>query len=214
MITQSARRRASKGFTLLELLVVMVIIGLLAGLVAPRYFAQVGKSEVKTTRAQIDAFEKALGFPPDHIDGHQHVHALPALFGLVVRIAKEAGIPRVRVPLDSPFRAGALGSSRFLGKAVLCLLSLPAQSAVNAAGLRSCTRMIGLFESGALSEQRLLSMLEQLEDSSTELMCHPGHTDPKYAHWNFHWEEELQALTSPAVRALLTARGIELSSSC
>lgn len=49
-----------KGFTLLELLVVMVIIGLLAGYVAPRYFAQVGKSEVKVARAQIDAFDKAL----------------------------------------------------------------------------------------------------------------------------------------------------------
>ncbi|MRR51416.1 MAG: type II secretion system protein GspG [Rhodocyclaceae bacterium] len=48
------------GFTLLELLVVMVIIGLLAGYVAPRYFDQVGKSEVKVARAQIDAFEKAL----------------------------------------------------------------------------------------------------------------------------------------------------------
>ncbi|MBC8007806.1 MAG: type II secretion system major pseudopilin GspG [Prolixibacteraceae bacterium] len=50
----------SRGFTLLELLVVMVIIGLLAGYVGPRYFAQIGKSEVKTARAQIDAFEKAL----------------------------------------------------------------------------------------------------------------------------------------------------------
>jgi len=49
-----------KGFTLLELLVVMVIIGLLAGYVAPRYFAQVGKSEVKVAAAQIDAFDKAL----------------------------------------------------------------------------------------------------------------------------------------------------------
>jgi general secretion pathway protein G len=52
--------RPTKGFTLLELLVVMVIIGLLAGYVGPRYFAQIGKSEIKTTRAQIDAFEKAL----------------------------------------------------------------------------------------------------------------------------------------------------------
>lgn len=51
---------AQRGFTLLELLVVMVIIGLLAGYVAPKYFAQVGKSEVKTARAQIVSLEKAL----------------------------------------------------------------------------------------------------------------------------------------------------------
>ena len=54
-------RYGIEGFTLLELLVVMVIIGLLASYVAPRYFDQVGKSEVKATRAQLDAFEKALG---------------------------------------------------------------------------------------------------------------------------------------------------------
>lgn len=50
----------SGGFTLLELLVVLVILGLLAGYVAPKYFSQVGKSEVKTAQAQMGALEKAL----------------------------------------------------------------------------------------------------------------------------------------------------------
>ncbi|EUJ10969.1 general secretion pathway protein G [Methylophilaceae bacterium 11] len=48
------------GFTLLELLVVMVIIGLLAGYVGPKYFAQLGKSETKAAKAQVEALAKAL----------------------------------------------------------------------------------------------------------------------------------------------------------
>jgi general secretion pathway protein G len=49
-----------KGFTLLELLVVLVIIGLLVGYVGPKYFSQLGKSEVKAARAQINSISKAL----------------------------------------------------------------------------------------------------------------------------------------------------------
>lgn len=55
-----ASLRAAAGFTLLELLVVLVILGLLVGVVAPRFFGQVGKSEVKVATAQIRALEDAL----------------------------------------------------------------------------------------------------------------------------------------------------------
>jgi general secretion pathway protein G len=77
--------RFSSGFTLLELLVVMVIIGLLAGYVAPKYFSQIGKSEIKVARAQIDGFDKALdqyrldtGHYPDTAQGLAALMTRPA----------------------------------------------------------------------------------------------------------------------------------------
>ncbi|MEW6120839.1 MAG: type II secretion system major pseudopilin GspG [Pseudomonadota bacterium] len=81
-------KKRQRGFTLLELLVVLVILGLLAGYVAPKYFSQVGKSEVKTARAQIVALEKALD--QYRIDTGRYPSTEQGLAALNARPADEA----------------------------------------------------------------------------------------------------------------------------
>jgi len=87
--SKTTRRPARQaGFTLLELLVVLVILGLLAGYVAPRYFSQVGKSEVTTAQAQIGALEKALD--QYRIDTGRYPSTEQGLAALNVKPADEA----------------------------------------------------------------------------------------------------------------------------
>ncbi len=52
--------KSNKGFTLIEMLVVVVMIGLLASLVAPKLFNKLGKSKIKTAQAQISMIDTAL----------------------------------------------------------------------------------------------------------------------------------------------------------
>ncbi|GLS97327.1 type II secretion system major pseudopilin GspG [Piscinibacter gummiphilus] len=85
--------RRSPGFTLLELLVVMAIIGLLAAYVGPKYFSQLGQSEHKVARAQVEAFAKALDtYRLDN--GHYPSSAQ----GLAALVSRPAAAPRWNGP--------------------------------------------------------------------------------------------------------------------
>ncbi|WP_425334667.1 type II secretion system major pseudopilin GspG [Paucibacter sediminis] len=81
------KKSQHRGFTLLELLVVMVIIGLLAGYVGPKFFGQIGKSEVKAAKAQIDALQKSLD--QYRIDLGHYPSTEQGLQALVVKPADE-----------------------------------------------------------------------------------------------------------------------------
>ena len=52
--------RAIRGFTLIEMLVVLVIIGMLAGLVGPKLFGRVDTSKVQTAEVQVKMLKGAL----------------------------------------------------------------------------------------------------------------------------------------------------------
>ncbi|PID73448.1 MAG: type II secretion system protein GspG [Desulfobacterales bacterium] len=77
--------RPNRGFSLIELLIVMVIIGMLAALVGPRFWGQTDKARQRSAKAQITNFETALdvyrldtGRYPDGDQGLKALRTRPA----------------------------------------------------------------------------------------------------------------------------------------
>ena len=87
MFHKSANFRLSAGFTLLELLVVVAIIGLLAAYVGPRYVSQLNKSEVTAARTQIEALGRAL--ESYRLDNGSYPSAEIGLNALLIRPANQ-----------------------------------------------------------------------------------------------------------------------------
>ncbi len=93
MLDKPLALRFSSGFTLLELLVVVAIIGLLAAYVGPRYVSQLNKSEVTSARTQIEALARAV--ESYRLDTGVYPGTEP---GLKVLVQAPANQPRWRGP--------------------------------------------------------------------------------------------------------------------
>ena len=86
---QCSLKEHHHGFTLLELMVVMAIIGLMAGYVGPRLFGQLAKSEAKVAKAQLDALQKGLDLY--RIDVGRYPSTSQGLGSLIISVSGDQG---------------------------------------------------------------------------------------------------------------------------
>lgn len=168
-------------------------------------------------RGQIEALLK-LGLKPTHVDGHCNVHVHPVVFPALCRLAREYGIPRVRLPagelsacLDYP------GTDDVLAPLLLSGVFAAMGGWVRAAahGLEVPTTW-GLLRSGLMSEDYVLWLLDRLPEGVTEFYFHPR-ADPDSratarANPTHQSISELETLLSPRVRSRIEELGVQLVS--
>lgn len=175
-----------------------------------------GHVSLPEVRLELDAQLRRVrdaGIAISHIDGHQHVHVLPGIAGVVAELAAKYGVSAVRYPAERVRRymLRNLGhAKRVAEQAALRIFcaSAPLKH------LRRSDDFVGFYFGGRLDEVNLATVLAGLPAGGTvELMCHPGHEDMRPAgDWRYAWAAERDALTSPRIRELVAARGLELIS--
>ena len=166
--------------------------------------------------AQIDRVRMA-GIQPSHLDSHQHLHVLPGIGGLVLDLARRFSIRAIRIPAEPVAFIGATPATvgRLVGRGGLTMLANLFRQHAAAAGIRTSDHFFGMLAGGQLTEPAILAILRRLPPGDSELMTHPGFADESLAdafRWDYQWDAERQALTAPAVRALLAERQIRLIS--
>jgi hopanoid biosynthesis associated protein HpnK len=172
---------------------------------------QIRKRDIENEfRAQIEKC-LAAGLKLTHLDSHQHTHTLPSLFPLVLKLGNDYGLRGIRIPRGWPTLSD-LAADRFLPKCVLCLLAHGDAICFRRGRCIATQRFAGLFESGDLTEVKLLRILSEVREGATELVCHPGCNDasPRYASWNQRRQTELASLTSASAKNAIGELGIEL----
>jgi len=122
----------------------------------------------------------AAGVSIDHVDGHRHVHMIPAVFRTVTRLARRYRRPGIRISHEPyPRLQRLLQPSRLpllltnLPKK-LVLSTLAAWSCRHADGLQAPDRVFGILDSGRMDFTALQAAIASASDGLTEIITHPG----------------------------------------
>lgn len=174
-------------------------------------------------RAQI---KKVIGtgVRPTHFDGHKHIHVLPAVSEIVIRLAKEFGVPAVRCPMEQNAHAslalrshGPLAISRIKQYLVSRAVSAMARNfrrKLEKTETLSPARFYGISDTGFLDASAIRRILASLPQGASELMCHPGYRDIDLERTRTRLltqrEIEIQGLTARSVKNLVVSEGIQL----
>ena len=173
--------------------------------------------------AQIQKVRDA-GIAPTHLDGHKHVHMLPGLFEIALKLAKRHGVGAIRVSLEASSLRTALssGSKRHAGVIMkqgvqargLKLLARDAREQADRAGISTADYFCGIAQTGELTRAGVEQFVKSLPDGTTELMCHPGYADAALRKTATRLQDsrqtELQILTDTGIRNLVASLGIRL----
>lgn len=197
------------------------------GILARRVLTRKAKlSDVESElRNQIEKIASA-GIRITHLDGHKHIHLLPPIFSVVLKLAHEYGIDCVRCPVEPavsalrPLRSGRRGwhdmAKQYLVGRALSTLAACQAGKLRGAGLYRTERFYGLSQTGFLNAALLEQILRALPEGTSEIMCHPGYVDEALlgVRTRLHGEREteIEALTSVHIRQLVTELRIELIS--
>ncbi len=173
--------------------------------------------------AQIQKVRDA-GIAPTHLDGHKHVHMLPGLFELALRLAKRHNIGAIRVSLEASSLRAALasGARQNVGMVMkqgvqargLKLLARDAREQAARAGISTADYFCGIAQTGELTREGVEQFVKCLPDGTTELMCHPGYADAALQKTPTRLQDsrqtELRILTDTGIRNLVASLGIRL----
>lgn len=179
------------------------------------YTGSIKKLELEQElRAQIEKV-LAAGIKPTHIDSHQHMHVLPGIAGIVMRLCTEYGIDKIRMPGESIFWSGGFsaGLGRKIGRDGLSFCTALAKSKAQKAGLTFPQHFFGMLAGGNLNERLVKNILLNLPEGTSEIMTHPGSDNNVLAQnfkWGYHWHDELNAFLSLENKKLASDEGIEL----